>query len=265
MLSWRFLVMSGAVLLAACQPDIDDGQVLARVNGNEISVHQFNFALSQAPQPRSQADRSALLDKLIDRQLVVQRALENRLDRRPDVMMRLEEARRDILAAAQATELSAASPAPTDADVAHFYRDHPALFSQRKLYRLHEVSLASDAPAWPELQQRMEQQPDLTELLAWLRQRPGANDQMLVRPAEQLPIEMADRMLRVAPGELVAFRLPRGLIIYQMLSAEAAPIAWAAAAPVIREHLQKRRDAESLSQALAELRAQSRIERRALP
>ena len=122
MLSWRFLVMSGAVLLAACQPDIDEGQVLARVNGNEISVHQFNFALSQAPQPRSQADRSALLDKLIDRQLVVQRALENRLDRRPDVMMRLEEARRDILAAAQATEivLQAQLGLPSDVGLQRF-------------------------------------------------------------------------------------------------------------------------------------------------
>ena len=258
-------LLSLALLTACSRPGIQDGQVLARVNGDEITVHQFNFALTQAPvRPQSATGRSALLDQLIDRQLSVQQALEKKLDRRPDVMMKLEEARHDILAAAYVAELSAASPGPTDVDAANYYRDHPALFSQRKLYRLREISLASDAPALPEMEKRLDEKQAFQEVLAWLRKQPGSfSDQTMILPAERLPTEVADRLLQVKPGEVAAFRLPRGLVAYQIQSAEAAPMAWTTAAPQIRDYLKKQHDAETQSKVLAELRAKARIERKA--
>ena len=267
--AWRWLaLLSLTTLLAACsRPGMEEGQVLARVNSDEVSVHQLNFALTQGPvRPQSAADQSDLLDKRIDRQLALQQALEKKLDRRPDVMMRLEEARRDILAAAYVTELSAGMPGPTDVEVANYYRDHPGLFSERKLFRLRELSLAGDAAALPGLQQRLEQKQELPVLLAWLRQQPGAfTDQMVLRPAEQLPIEVVDRLHKVRPGEVISFRLPRALVVYQVQSAEVAPLVWAAAAPMIREHLKKQQDSERLSKALAQLRQQAKIERKAVP
>ncbi len=265
---WRWLALLSLIgLLAACsKPGMEDGQVLARVNGDEISVHQLNFALTQQGQarPRSAAEQTALLDKLIDRQLAMQQALEKKLDRRPEVMIRLEEARRDILAAAYATELSAAVAGPTDNEVAQYYRDHPGLFSERKVFRLREIALPNDAPALPELQQRLEQKQELPVLLAWLRQQPGAfTDQVVMRPAEQLPIEVVDRLHQVGPGQVISFKLPRALVVYQMQSAENVPMSWAAAAPLIRQHLKIQQDSERLSKALTELRAQAKIERKA--
>jgi EpsD family peptidyl-prolyl cis-trans isomerase len=244
---------------------MEEGQVLARVNGDEVSVHQLNFALTQGPgRSPAAADQGALLDKMIDRQLALQQALDKKLDRRPDVMMRLEEARRDILAAAYVAELSAGMPGPTDVEVASYYRDHPGLFSERKLFRLREIAVTGDAPALTELQRRLEQNQDLALVLAWLRQQPRAfTDQMVMRPAEQLPIEVADRLHKVRPGEVISLRLPRALVVYQMQSAELAPLAWAAAAPMIREHLRKQQDAERLDQALIQLRQQAKIERKA--
>lgn len=263
MLCRCLVVLSWTGLLAACsKPGMEDGQVLARVNGDEISVHQLNFALTQGPaRPQSEADKAALVDKLIDRQLVIQQAMEKKLDRRPEVMMRLEEARRDILAAAYATELSAAVPGPTDAEVANYYRDHPGLFSERKLFRLREISLTGDASALPELQQRLEQKQDLPLVLAWLRQQPGSfTDQMVIRPAEQLPIEVADRLHKVGPGQVISFKLPRALVVYQMQSAEVAPLAWAVAGPMIRDYLKRQQDSERMNKALTQLRAQAKIE-----
>ena len=267
LLVWRGLaLLSLSGLLAACsKPGMEEGQVLARVNGDEISVHQLNFALTQGQaRSPSAADQAALLDKMIDRQLAIQQALEKKLDRRPEVMLRLEEARRDILAAAYATELSAAVAAPTDGDVANYYRDHPGLFSERKVFRLREILLPGDAPALAELQQRLEQKQDLPVVLAWLRQQPGSfTDQVVMRPAEQLPIEVADRLYKVGPGQVISFKLPRALVVYQMQSAENVPLPWAAAAPLIRQHLKVQQDSERLSKALAQLRAQAKIERKA--
>lgn len=266
-LLWRRLVLLflSATLAACSRPAIEEGQVLARVNGDEISIHQFNFAMAQAAvRPQTSADQAELLDKLIDRQLAIQQALEKKLDRRPEVMMRLEEARRDILADAYAKDLSAANLGPTSDDVAKYFREHPALFGERKIYRLREISLTNDAPALPEVQQRLDKKQDLSDVLAWLRQQPGAfTDQMVIRPAEQLPIEVAVRLHEVAPGEVIAFRLPRALVVYQIQSAEVVPLPWAAAAPVIKEHLKKQHDFESLNKVLAQLRSKAKIERKA--
>lgn len=266
-LLWRwFALLFLSSMLAACgRPAIEEGQVLARVNGEEISIHQFNFAMTQASvRPQTSADQAELLDKLIGRQLAIQQALEKKLDRRPEVMMRVEEARRDILADAYAKELSAAAPGPNSDDVAKYFRDHPALFSERKVYRLREITLTNDAPALPQVQERLDKKQDLPDVLTWLRQQPGVfTDQMVIRPAEQLPIEVAVRLNQVAPGEVISFRLPRALVVYQIQSAEVVPMPWAAAAPVIREHLKKQHDFDSLNKALAQLRSKAKIERKA--
>ena len=261
-------ILSCAGLLFGCnKPAMDKGQVLARVNGDEISVHQLTAALAQgSARPQSVADQTAMLDKMIDRQLAVQQALALKLDRRSDVMMRLEESRRDILASAYAVEVSAGARGPTEDEVARYYRDHPVLFAERKIFRLREISLSNEAPAFAETLQRLEQKQDLPELLAWLKQQPGSfTDQAVLRPAEQLPVEAADRLYQVKPGEVISFRLPRSLLIYQMQAAENASMAWTTAEPVIREHLKRQQDAERLRVALAKLRSEAKIERQAPP
>jgi len=252
-----------SALLGGCEkpPILDQSQVLARVNGDEISVHQLSFAQAQSPtKVVSDADRDALIEKMIDRQLAVQQALETQLDRRPEVMMRLQEARLDILAAAYSDYVTAAKPSAHDKGAAAFYNEHPALFAERKIYRLREVSLPADAPALPEAQARLERRENLEDVLEWLRQqRSSFTDQVAIRPAEQLPIEVADRLLGVKQGDTIAFRLPRALVIYQLQSAEAAPLDWKAAEPIIRSHLTKQQDTAHFKQELQRLRAGATI------
>src|SRR6185295_5582819 len=76
-------------------------QVAARVNGDEITVHQVNDVLARnpniAPEFANQA-KSEILDRLIDQQLTKQKAIENKLDRSPKVMRAIEAAKSEILA-----------------------------------------------------------------------------------------------------------------------------------------------------------------------
>ena len=71
-------------------------QVAARVNGDEITVHQVNDVLARnpniAPEFANQA-KSEILDRLIDQQLTKQKAIENKLDRSPKVMRAIEAAK----------------------------------------------------------------------------------------------------------------------------------------------------------------------------
>ncbi len=255
-----------SLILAGCdRPGLEEGQVLARVNGDEISVHQLNFAKSQSPTKLlGEADLKAMIEKMIDRQLSVQQALANKLDRRLEVMMRLEEARLDILAAAYADHVNAMNPPPYDQGAAAFYAEHPALFAERKIYRLREISIPADSPTLPEAQARLEHKEDLEVVIAWLKHQPGSfTDQAALRPAEQLPIEVAAMLNRVKPGETIAFRLPRALVVYHLLSAESAPLALKSAEPLIKSYLKKQHESAQFRNELQSLRGNADITRSA--
>ena len=89
------VLLAGPTLLAACGEKRDPGasQSAARVNKDEITVHEINFVLQQQRNLRpEQADAAAkqILERLIDQQLALQKAEEGKLDRDPRVVQQLE-------------------------------------------------------------------------------------------------------------------------------------------------------------------------------
>src|SRR5687767_15931363 len=87
------------------------GQLLARVNGAEISAQQA---------PTRQA-----LEKVIDRELLVQKALEAGLDRDPLLRQSVETARSQLLAQAW-LERGAGAARSTPEEVRAFSAENPA-------------------------------------------------------------------------------------------------------------------------------------------
>jgi len=261
---WAAAALS--IVLAGCGGQSEKGQILARVNSAEISVHQFNFALQQSPGKTADAtERDALIDKMIDRQLAIQGALDKGLDRRAEVMMRVEEAKRDILAVAYADEIASGGQSPTEDAAARYYAEHPGLFAERKVYRLREIALPSDSPSLAEAKARVERKENLTDLATWLKQQKSSfNDQLVLRPAEQLPIEAVDQLRRLKRGEALAIRFPRALFIYEVQSTEAAPLAWKDVAPTIMAHLKKQQDLALFREELKRMRSAAKISRSAL-
>lgn len=133
-----------ALVLAGCG-DKDEKtatQVAAQVNGEEITVHQINFAMQRmsnvAPEQAKETSIQ-VLKGLVDKQLLVQQALEDKLDRDPQVAQALEEGRRQLLANAYVERLTANAAKPTDTEIQNYYDKNPALFSQRRIYKLQEL------------------------------------------------------------------------------------------------------------------------------
>jgi len=214
-------------------------QVVARVNGEEISLLQYRRALKLARvENPSPAVHQEIVDKLVDRELAVAQALELQLERQPDVLVELEEARRDVLARAWAKRIATAAVTPDDSLAARYYAEHPELFSERRIFHLREVAIGSDESHYAETRERLAGGEPVSDTLSWLRtQGVQFKDQVVIRAAEQLPIETLPRLTTTAAGKPAYFETPRGLMIYEVLDNRAAPLDWDTARPVILAHL----------------------------
>lgn len=253
-----------ALALVGCKPAAtgsSPSQVVATVGDREISTLQFNHALKLVgiPQP-GEPIRREVTEKLIDRELVVAQALAEKLDRTPEVLLQLEEARRDVLALAYAERVAATAQPPGDSEVARYYAEHPGLFAERRIFRLREVTLAADIPQLDEAKTRFARQQPLAQVTAWLREQNVAfNDQVAIRAAEQLPIEALPRLNATAENQTVLFDTPRGIIAYTVLAAQPAPVLWENARPIIRDYLAKQAGKRAMEAHAKQLRAANRI------
>jgi EpsD family peptidyl-prolyl cis-trans isomerase len=150
-------------LLAGCggkREPSGASQTAAKVNKDEVTVHQINHVLQQQRNLRTEQAEVAgkqILERLIDQQLALQRADDMKLDRDPRVVQQLEAARRDIIARAYMEKVGEAAVKPTPEEVQKYYQDKPALFSERRIYNIHEVAIEAGADKVPELRTQLGQ------------------------------------------------------------------------------------------------------------
>jgi EpsD family peptidyl-prolyl cis-trans isomerase len=230
------------LLLTACEPA--DKQALARVNGVEISARHS----SMTPQA---------LEKIIDRELLVQKALEAGLDKDPAVAETIDNARRQVLAQAYVerlvTKIRAPAAKPSREEVRAFYNDNPALFAERRIYRVRELAVWAPAEAVPA--------GDLDEIVAALKAR-GVRYSLTTQtqPAEELPLAFLPKLSRMKAGEIAVFPVPTGATVMQLIHAEDAPLTAEQANALIEQFLAGRKRMEVAAAEVKKLREGARIE-----
>jgi EpsD family peptidyl-prolyl cis-trans isomerase len=220
--------------------------VVAKVNGAEISA---------AEAPSAQA-----LEQVIERELLVQKALDAGLDRDPQVAEAIESARRQVLARAWLERL--ADPArSTREEVRAFYAENPALFAARRIYRLRELTVAAPPELVEALRAEAAHAADLEHLAAWLRLRKVKFDAVnSLQPAEHLPLAALPTLARMQAGDIAVFAAPPGASVVQLLHAEEAPLSEQQAAPLIEQFLAGRRRMALAAAELKRLRGAARID-----
>lgn len=237
-------------------------QVVARVGDTEISALQLELAV-QAERSRTpgDVDRQQVIDKLIDRELAVQQALARKLDRQPEVLLRLEEMRREILAGAFAEQLAAARPKPSEQAVRAFYAGNPELFAQRRIYRLRQLVIPASSPQLSQVKERLASGQPHAEIASWLaREKARFSQQDVLRAAEQVPLESLRRLHTLSEGQTAIFEAPHAVYVYQLLGFQTAPLDLAAAAPLISGHLARQEGDRAMRAELKTLRATANIE-----
>lgn len=270
--SCQVLLWALALLCAGCeqtQAQRASQTVLARVNGAQISA----ASLASAANGSREALREAL-EKVIDRELLVQRALDLGMERDAQIAAAIEAARRQILAQAYVDRIvatgavqGAAAHAASAREVRAFYVDNPALFAERRIYRLRELVVSAPPELLEALRSEAARAASLEDVAAWLRLRGTRFSSVaLTQPAEELPLAYVPRLARMKDGEIAVFARPAyagsagGASVIQLEHAADAPFSEAQAQPVIERFLAARQRAQAAAAEVRRLRAAARIE-----
>jgi EpsD family peptidyl-prolyl cis-trans isomerase len=240
-------------------------QVVAKVNGEEISVHQVNHVLGRSSgisAENAPRVRQEVLDKLIDQQIAVQQAIDRKLDRDPAVMQSVEAARREILARAFLEKLTASIAKPTPEAVAKFYGEHPELFSARRVYSLQELALPADPALVAEVKQWVAQGKSMADIANTLKARDiKFAGNAGIRAAEQLPLDVAPKFQALKEGQTLVVEGGQGVMVAHVMGIKEQPIDQAAAAPRIQQFVVAQQANELITREMKALREKAAIER----
>ncbi|MBG6081018.1 EpsD family peptidyl-prolyl cis-trans isomerase [Rubrivivax gelatinosus] len=263
-LSRAAVALVATCALAACGDRQERAsQTAAKVNKDEVTVHQINFALQQQRVRPEQSDAAArqVLERLIDQQLALQKADDLKLDRDPRVVQQLEAARREILARAYFDRIGDGAAKPTPEEIHAYFEAKPALFRERRVYNLQEILI--DAPAAQEaaLRQRLAQSADVAAFVESLKaQGIRYTGNQVVRGAEQLPLAAVDRIAAMKDGEAMVTATPAGLQVLVVVGSRPQPVTEEQARPAIEQFMLNERRRQIVEADLKTLRQTAAIE-----
>ena len=256
-----------AVAVCSCgQADVRSraSQIAAKVNGDEISVHQINglIARSNSIPPHDAKQAAAqVLERIIDEELLVQRALKAKLDRDAQVMQAIESAKRQILARAYIERAMSTASTESQEEMSKFYKENPTLFERRRVYHIHELVVAAPQEKLVALQAATAGAKSLDDVAAWLKSHAlPFTLATSARPAEQVPLDILPQMSAMKEGQIAVITSSRGASVVQLLRAEEVPLSELEAAPVIRQFLANLKRIEVARAEIGRLREQGKIE-----
>ncbi|AOF81327.1 peptidyl-prolyl cis-trans isomerase, EpsD family [Methyloversatilis sp. RAC08] len=255
-------------MLAACGGESGDKkvatQVAAKVNGGEVSVHQINQVMQRtnvsSPEQAKAASRQ-VLERLIDQELLVQQAIDKKLDRDPKTLQAIEAAKREVLSRAYLEQVSAVAPKPTESEITAYYAEHPELFAERRIFSLRELAIQAGPEFMPKLQGYMAEPRNMQQVAEWLRSenvRFTAN--AVTKPAEQLPLEMVKNIHKLKDGQVGIVRSGNTILLLEVAASRSVPVDEKAAQPVIEQFLLNQRKTELAKAEVKKLRDTGKIE-----
>jgi EpsD family peptidyl-prolyl cis-trans isomerase len=241
-------------------------QVAAKVNTDEISVHQINFALQRLgkiPEQQIKQANGQVLEKLIDEQLLIQKAVEKKLDRDPRIVQAIDMAKRQILSQAYLEQVVAAAPAGAEAEIKDFYSKRPELFGERRIYRFHEVTFQAKPELTDQLGPRVKAAKSISEITNWLgEQKIGFNVSSATKAAEQLPLTVLPSLHKMKDGalELIVNQSKTNYLVIQLAASQSTPLDEKAARPYIEQFLRNKKRGETAEGEVKQLRTAAKIE-----
>ena len=258
-------VVVALLVLAACGNDkpVKAGQALVKVNKEEITIHQLNTELRFVGAQPASLDKEKLqkqlLDSLVDRQLLVEEAVRTKLDRDGEVMQLLERSKAQILAQAYLQRKIAALPKPTQAEIADYYRGHPELFVQRKLFDLKQIMMAA-SDFTPEVKAAVDSAKPIEDIASWLDARKIRYEKERAnRTTADLPANLLGQLNEIAKGTPFVVKDASNALIASLTFLKDVPVTEQAANADIEKFLMNKKVQQEATDEVARLRKAATI------
>jgi peptidyl-prolyl cis-trans isomerase C len=252
-----------AIGLSACgSKDKTAGQALVRVNGEEITILQFNDELRRAGKKAGAAgvDNKKLLESLIDRQLLTEGGEKINIDRTPEVLQSIQRAKAQIIADAYLEYIISKVSPPTQDEIDEYYQAHPAYFAQRKQFDMDQLIVATKDLNEASMKSIGDAQ-TLNDVAAWLDTHHVhyARGQ-LSRSSADLAEMVVAKLKMMKRGQIFIVKQGDNTLISSLTNTKDSPVTVQDAAPQIKQYLINSKSKEAVSAELERLRSLAKIE-----
>ncbi|WP_414902099.1 EpsD family peptidyl-prolyl cis-trans isomerase [Sphingomonas flavalba] len=225
-------LMAGTMLLAlvACgkkdaSEDLEKGQVVATVDGKDITIHELNTELQDVNMPsgdQRKAVEQAALQQVVNRRILADIARERGLDKTPQYLLQQRRANDAILVQMLQRSIASTLRAPTRDEATKFMADNPERFAQRKVYTVDQIQF--ETPKDLEILKAYQPLKTLDQVAVkldedHLRFRRG-NGQL---DALTVPPQLLAQIQRLPEGEIFIIPTPRGMVANRITATKVVP------------------------------------------
>ncbi|MDO6413535.1 hypothetical protein Q4F19_03985 [Sphingomonas sp. BIUV-7] len=141
-------LLATTALIGGCSKDAPAGQVAAVVNGKEVTLQEINAELQASNLPAT-ADKKTvqrdLLQRIIERKLLVGAAEEKGIDKTPEYQTQKRRADELLLVQLYAKQQLTAVPVPSGTDISTFMTQHGNVFGAREQLTLDQIRFQTPA------------------------------------------------------------------------------------------------------------------------
>jgi peptidyl-prolyl cis-trans isomerase C len=243
----------------------ENTQVAAKVNGEEVTVHQLNQTLGQLRVKVTQENQAEIkqkaLDHLIDQTLVLQAAKEAKLDRNPEVLSTLEAAKQKVLVDAYVQRTLQGVGKPTLQEIEGFYNERPQFFADRKVFVYTQLTMPVEKEALESLVTELKAIKTLAELLPILKGKDISYKKMVeANPSEKLPPALLAPLNVLKVGDIGYLKLSDGLLVIELQQALSQPVTLEQATPAIERQLYSQKQKEAAEKLIESLKESAQVE-----
>jgi peptidyl-prolyl cis-trans isomerase C len=232
--SWKFaLVPLACLTVGACNQAANTkatateptGQVVATVNGQEITLRELNAEIGTRPtDPKvAKAAEQAALRTIIGRKVLATAAREQGLDKTPDFALYQLRAMDTLMVQTLQNKIAQDMPPPAPEEVDHYISDHRDTFAERKIFDLDQITMPR--PTDPEKLRAFEPLKTMAEVEGMLKREQidyrhvvnGVMDSVGTNP------QLIERILKLPPNEVFVLPTGNNLLVSQIRQTRVVP------------------------------------------
>lgn len=260
---WRLALVPAACLaITACKlpwsagsGKTPSGQVVATVDGKEITIRDLKAELKNVNAPSPQAMKSAeqqALQGIVNRKILADAALKQKLDQTPEFAQEKQRATEILLVQALQTKLVNAVPKPSAEEISRYIVDHPDIFSQRKIFVVDQIQMAR--PTDPEIIKGLQPLKTLEQVQAYLADKkiPYKRDSGNLDAVGADP-RLIDAIIKLPANEVFVIPSGNSLLVNQIRDTKVVPFSGPEASDYAGKVMVRTRTQEAVTRQLQQL------------